>query len=754
MRYRASLMVAVGLLLAAPAAAQQSAKPITFQEIKGATEFTGMLIARPLQPGHWRAEGLEPAEIAARAQRAAALMAGYQPKALNGYVPQTDEYVFYVPLGKTESQVATELMATGLFQYVHPNWRVYPVDCPNDPRLSLQWQHNANRMNSCAGWSIATGTPDIVVAICDTGVRTTHEDLQLHRMEGYNAVDQLWESQGGNIGPVHSHGTQTTGCAAANGNNGIGVTGTGWNLSHRMMRVSNDSSGGSSLDVLMHAARTAAETGDKIASVSYTGVNSDTIRTSGTYIKSLGSLLIYAADNFAQNHNWGDRDADDVLVVGATDQNDLKASFSSYGRSVDLTAPGVNVYMTDSASNSAYTTNSGTSFATPLTAGLAGVLWTYNPAMTPDEIEAALKAGCDDLGAAGIDDTFGYGRIDVEGALNNAVPPGGMYVAGASLHSEGQRGGPFTPDHADYLITNYDPAPIDFEVTTIDSWLDLSHTSGTLQPDESIAVTVTINDAANAFGNGEYNAAVQFANTTTHQGDRDFAVELVVGVPVSIYAWDFSTNPGWTTQGAWAFGQPTGNGGEYGNPDPSSGATGPNVYGYNLNGDYVNNMPEYHLTTTAIDCSDLTQTTLKFQRWLNVEQPAYDHAYVRVSNNGSTWTNVYSNGAEVTDASWTPVSFDISAIADGQSTVFLRWTMGSTDISWLYSGWNIDDVEIWGVAPECLGDFNADGSVNTLDVLDFLNAWSSGDPRGDFNADGDINTLDVLDFLNAWSTGC
>lgn len=58
------------------------------------------------------------------------------------------------------------------------------------------------------------------------------------------------------------------------------------------------------------------------------------------------------------------------------------------------------------------------------------------------------------------------------------------------------------------------------------------------------------------------------------------------------------------------------------------------------------------------------------------------------------------------------------------------------------------------VVDDCPADFNGDGSVNTLDVLAFLNAWGSGDPRGDFNGDGSINTIDVLAFLNAWSAGC
>jgi hypothetical protein len=82
---------------------------------------------------------------------------------------------------------------------------------------------------------------------------------------------------------------------------------------------------------------------------------------------------------------------------------------------------------------------------------------------------------------------------------------------------------------------------------------------------------------------------------------------------------------------------------------------------------------------------------------LNVEHPDYDHAFVRVSNDGSSWTTVGQYPVEVTDSSWTQEEYNISSVADGESTVYLRWTMGSTDSSWRYSGWNIDDVEIHAV---------------------------------------------------------
>ena len=190
-------------------------------------------------------------------------------------------------------------------------------------------------------------------------------------------------------------------------------------------------------------------------------------------------------------------------------------------------------------------------------------------------------------------------------------------------------------------------------------------------------------------------------------GDGGTTIYRPSDAPTSVYSFDvcfetvvlensFSTDPGWTTQGQWAFGSPTGGGGSYGYPDPASGHTGPNVYGYNLNGDYAADLPERHLTSPALDFSNINGAQLRFWRWLNVETPYYDHAYLRISTNGSSYTTIWENTAEITENSWTQLSYDISSIADGQSTVYLRWTMGTTDGSWQYSGWNIDDLSVLG----------------------------------------------------------
>lgn len=159
-------------------------------------------------------------------------------------------------------------------------------------------------------------------------------------------------------------------------------------------------------------------------------------------------------------------------------------------------------------------------------------------------------------------------------------------------------------------------------------------------------------------------------------------------------------NPLWTiTGGQWAWGQPTGSGGQYGNPDPTSGYTGLNVYGYNLNGDYGASIPAYHLVTPAFDCSGAVGTKLAFYRFLGVESNYYDHAIISVSTDGVTWNEIFHNSSTITDSQWTPQEFDISSYADGEATVYLRWTMGPTDYGWQYCGWNIDDVEVSYLSP-------------------------------------------------------
>lgn len=201
----------------------------------------------------------------------------------------------------------------------------------------------------------------------------------------------------------------------------------------------------------------------------------------------------------------------------------------------------------------------------------------------------------------------------------------------------------------------------------------------------------------------------------------------------TIVSFPLDTNPGWTTEGQWAFGIPTGGGSHC--YDPTSGHTGNNVYGYNLNGDYPNSMPQYCLTSTVIDCSNYENITLAFWRWLGIESSSFDHATVEVSNNGSTWTTVWNHSSSaVCDGDWFQYSYDISDVADNQPTVYIRWTMGPTDGSVTYPGWNIDDISLAGDVMDDLGVAPAEG---------FASSGNEGGPFTPPNKDYTLTNIGV-----------
>nr|HPQ40131.1 choice-of-anchor J domain-containing protein [bacterium] len=250
---------------------------------------------------------------------------------------------------------------------------------------------------------------------------------------------------------------------------------------------------------------------------------------------------------------------------------------------------------------------------------------------------------------------------------------------------------------------------------------------------------------------------------------------------VSIYLEaNMDTDPGWTYENQWAWGQPTGQGGQYGEADPTSGHTGNNVVGYNLNGDYPNSMSSTEwVTTQAFDCSDASVVNFTFWAWLGVEQSVYDHAYIAVSNNnGSSWTTIWENSDTLDGGSWDYWEFDISAQAAGYSQVKIRWGMGPTDTGWRYCGWNIDDVMVSFESPcqeptptpaptwtpnDCVhdGDPNMDGEITAGDAqMAFMIALGSITPTyeegcaADCNGDDEVTAGDAQQiFLTALGSG-
>jgi hypothetical protein len=162
-------------------------------------------------------------------------------------------------------------------------------------------------------------------------------------------------------------------------------------------------------------------------------------------------------------------------------------------------------------------------------------------------------------------------------------------------------------------------------------------------------------------------------------------------------------DPQWTTEGLWAFGQPTGGGTPPG-LDPTSGATGNNVYGYNLAGNYASTGPNFYLTTPSFDFSRVLAAQLEYMRWLNVRGTG-SNSSIELGIGGawvSLWSYTGGSGEALIETAWSPRRISLTAAADTQPSVALRWRQGSG--AQPLGGWNIDDVRIYGrLIPPCSG---------------------------------------------------
>jgi hypothetical protein len=300
--------------------------------------------------------------------------------------------------------------------------------------------------------------------------------------------------------------------------------------------------------------------------------------------------------------------------------------------------------------------------------------------------------------------------------------------------AEGHAGGPFTPLSFNYTLRNLSDDRINYAATVEVPWLSVSPASGMIPVGGLTVVTVTLDDEAiRSFDNGTYTAGVSFVNLTSHDGDTVRTGALSVGVPMRKAEWNLSAMPFWLKDGAWAFGRPTGQGGQQmGNPDPSSGATGFNVFGVNLSGDYDAGMSgPYYLVSNPVSLVGSHSAGVKYERWLNTEGMPHASAFVEASTDGVEWARIWQNSGNIADDAWSTQTHSIAAVADGAAQVYVRWGYGihSADAT-PCSGWNIDDIELWAV-PEGTARISLNVDVGSLDWTPIQGAITYDVVRGD-----------------------
>ncbi|MDD1724652.1 MAG: S8 family serine peptidase [Methanospirillum sp.] len=296
---------------------------------------------------------------------------------------------------------------------------------PNDPGFQYLWglQNTGQApfygtadadIDAPEAWSVTTGSSSVIVGIIDTGVDYTHPDLSANIWQntaevingkdddknGYIDDIRGWNFASKNNNPMddNGHGTHCAGTIAAIGNNGIGITGTAWNIRIMPLKFLNAKGTGYTSDAIS-AILYAKQKGVSILSNSWSGTGySQALKDA---IDSSPAVFICAAGNSGADSDVKPQypaafTSGNIISVAATDYKDQLASFSNYGvNSVDIAAPGVNIYSTSRAGNYQYL--SGTSMAVPHVTGAAALLKSKNPSITGSEIRNAILRNGDAL---------------------------------------------------------------------------------------------------------------------------------------------------------------------------------------------------------------------------------------------------------------------------------------------------------------------------------------------------------------------
>ena len=300
----------------------------------------------------------------------------------------------------------------------HPHVKAAEVDelvplealVPNDPQYPSAW-HLA-KIQAPGAWDVANGT-GVTVAVLDTWVDPTHLDLAANLVPGWNAVAGTTTTE---TTDVYGHGTKVAGTVAALSNNALGVTSVAWGAKVMPVRITNRTDGNAYTSDIANGLVWAADHGAKVANVSYGVTGSSIVASAAQYLRSKGGIVVVAAGNSSTDPGYANSPY--MVTVSATDGNDAKASWSNYGNLVDFAAPGVGIWST--VAGGSYAAVSGTSFASPTTAAVAALVMAANPDLLPADVEAVLQNSADDLGAAGWDANYGFGRVNAARAVNLA----------------------------------------------------------------------------------------------------------------------------------------------------------------------------------------------------------------------------------------------------------------------------------------------------------------------------------------------
>ncbi len=346
--------------------------------------------------------------------------------------------------------------------FAEPNYLYRAARVPSDPLYARQW--HLSGINMDRAWDISTGDAQVVVAVVDNGLRFAHPDLQgrvgggqydfvsdpRRALDG-DGIDPSAEDPGQDIGLAISsyHGTHVAGIIGAGSDNALGVTGMNWNSPLMILRAMGAGAIATNFDAaqavryaagLPNASGQLPQRPADLINLSMSGATpGQTLGQAIAEALAQGIAVIAAAGNENSNQPVYPASYDGVISVGAADLAGGRADYSNFGGRLDVLAPGGNTLRDQDNDGSvdgvlsafwdrvsdqpSYELQQGTSMAAAHASGLASLMLSVNPDLSPADIRRLMSETAQDLGEQGRDDFNGFGLIDPLKALRAAGAP-------------------------------------------------------------------------------------------------------------------------------------------------------------------------------------------------------------------------------------------------------------------------------------------------------------------------------------------
>jgi hypothetical protein len=541
-----------------------------------------------------------------------------------------------------------------------------------------------HRIRAQQAWDISTGSTNIRVAVVDDAVLVTHPDLAPNCVAGR---DVALNNNNPNP-PANSwdHGTHVAGIVSAATNNGIGVASIGFNTKIIPVKSSNSAT---SISHGYEGVTWAANNGARVINMSWGGTFGGS--TGANVVNAAfnsGVTLIAAAGNDNVSTVFYPAGYNNVISVASTTTNDAKSGFSNFGNWIDISSPGSSIRSTITANG--YGQKSGTSMASPLVAGLAGLILAINPAFTPTQVKACLQSSADNINQQNPNfiGRLGAGRINAENALICATASTVPFDAGITAIVSPSNASCESTINPVVTLRNFGSNSI--TAITISYQLNSQNPqtfnwTGNLAPQANVQVNlpaITANIGDNTFSatttgmiNGNQNDAFPNNNSSA----RTFSIISPIGVQLPFIedfeSGSFSTNQ-WTIENpdnwlTWEVIQVAG-------PTTASSTSARlPFYSYSTTGQRDG------LITRTLDFSGYTDITMTFKHaYRRYNQASSDSLIILVSTDcGATWPNrVFARGENGTGTLATAVTSLEDFIPQDQS-VWCGGTVGSSCFS-------------------------------------------------------------------------